>query len=221
MKVSMLLCCSIALLILSTGCTTTRTSNTARTGLEQMLISNAVDQAISGTQFSSVYGKNVFVEEKYLDCTDKPYVIGTMRHRVLDAGGRLVDDVAKADIVMEVRSGGIGTDDTDKYVGLPGLAIPGVPLEIPEVRLWERNSQFGTAKIAIAAFDAKTGQQLESGSRLARSDNSRWSVLGFTTGDTGSVNRELAAISRQAPPLAGGNEQRSNEVIAAQPELWR
>ena len=48
-----------------------------------MLISNAVDQAISGTQFTSVYDKNVFVQEKYLDCTNKLYILGTIRHRVL------------------------------------------------------------------------------------------------------------------------------------------
>jgi len=107
----------------------------------------------------------------------------------------LVNDTANPDIVVEIRSGGVGTDNTDRFVGVPGLAIPGVPVEIPKIRLWEQNSQFGTAKIAIAAFDAKTGQQIESASRLARSDSSRWSVLDFTTGDRGSVHRELAQIN--------------------------
>ena len=38
--------------ILSTGCATTTTSNTARTGTEQLLISAAMDRAISTVQFS-------------------------------------------------------------------------------------------------------------------------------------------------------------------------
>jgi len=193
-----------------------------------MLISNAIDQAISGNQFAALNERNVFVEEKYLECTDKPYVLGTIRHRVLDAGGKLVEARDAADVVMEVRSGGIGTDNTDRYVGVPGLAIPGVPLEIPEVRLWEKNSQFGTAKIAVTCFDTTNGQQIAStGNRLARSDNSRWSVLGFSTGDTGSVTRELAQVNysgnnyAQPKTYAEPIESSYDELIARRPASLR
>lgn len=205
------------------GCTTTRTSNTDRTGLEQMLISNAIDQAVDANQFSSVRGRNVFVDEKYLECTDKAYVLGSIRSHVLDNGGRLVDGVDTADMVMEVRSGGVGTDDTEKYVGIPGLSIPGMPIELPEVRLWESNSQFGTAKIAITSFDTQTGRQLEnSGNLVARSDNSRWNVLGFSTGDTGSVNRELATASYNRPAsFSAPKENFAGEMIAREPQSWR
>ena len=207
----------------SIGCTTTRTSNTDRTGLEQMLISNAIDSAVDANQFSSVRNRNVFLDEKYLECTDKAYVLGSIRSRVLDNGGRLVASVDDADVVMEVRSGGVGTDNTDKYVGLPGLSIPGMPIELPEVRLWEQNSQFGTAKIAITTFDTRSGQQLESsGNLVARSDNSRWNVLGFSTGDTGSVNRELANASHSRPAsFSAPRENFSSEMIAREPQTWR
>ena len=216
-------CILAACVGLCLGCSTTRTSDTARTGLEQMLISNAIDQAISSNQFASVGGRNVFLEEKYLDCTDKPYVLGTIRNRVLDAGGRLVDAADKADIVMEVRSGGVGTDNSEKYVGIPGLTVPGLPVELPEVRIWERLAQYGTAKIAITCFDTKTGQQLESsGNLLARSDNSRWTVLGFSTGDTGSVNQELARSKYQrSGGFAAPVEDFSEQVIAREPQTWR
>jgi len=212
-----------ALLSSLVGCTTTRTSNTDRTGLEQLLISNAIDQAIEANQFTSVRGRNVFVEEKYLECTDKPYIVGSIRSRVLGAGGRLVDAVDHADVVMEVRSGGVGTDNTDKYIGSPGLAVPGLPFELPEVRLWEQNAQYGTAKIAITCFDTQSGQQIEnSGNLVARSDNSRWNVMGFTTGDTGSVNREIAqAVRPRAVSFAAPMENKSTEVIARNHQTWR
>jgi len=205
------------------GCTTTRTSDTARTGLEQLLISNAIDQAISANQFASVRGRRVFVDEKYLECTDKPYILGSLRSRVLESGGRLVDAAADAEVVMEPRSGGVGTDNTDKYVGIPGLAVPGLPFELPEIRFWERNSQFGTAKLAITCIDKASGQQLEeSGNLVARSDNSRWNVFGFGSGDTGSVNRELAtAVNRSPYTYSMPAENYSNEVIAGQREDWR
>lgn len=180
------------------GCTSTRMSNTDRTGVEQLLISNAIDQAIESNEFSSVQDRNVFVQDKYLDCTDKPYILGTLRSRVLDAGGRLVEDAAHADVVMEIRSGGIGTDSTDKYFGLAGLAVPGLPFELPDVRVWEKNIQYGTAKIAITCFDTHTGEQLEaSGNVVARADRSQWNVMGFSPGIGGSVERELATAVGQ------------------------
>ena len=124
-----------AIVTASCGCTTTRTSNTSRTGLEQMLISNAIDQALDNNQFTSLQGRAVLVQDKYLDCTDKLYIVASLRNRVLDAGGTLVEDAEKADVVLEVRSGGVGTDNTDRYVGVPGLAVPGMPIGSPGMEI--------------------------------------------------------------------------------------
>lgn len=65
------------------GCTSTKQSNTARTATEQLLISNAVDQSLNKVDFSSLSGSAVFVEEKHLDCVDKGYILGSIRHRLL------------------------------------------------------------------------------------------------------------------------------------------
>ena len=89
-----------------------------------------------------------------------------------------------------------------------------MPIELPEIRLWEQNAQYGTAKIAITCFDAKSGSQLESsGNLVARSDNSRWNVFGLSVGDTGSVHQELAAATKpsQMPSIVPG---KARELIA-------
>ena len=57
-------------------------------------------------------GKKVLVEEKYLDSVDKGYVVSSVRHHVLHAGGQLATKPEEADIILEMRSGGIGTDNT-------------------------------------------------------------------------------------------------------------
>ncbi|MES2790588.1 MAG: DUF6655 family protein, partial [Planctomycetota bacterium] len=62
------LCASLLLVLI--GCTSTKTSNTARTGTEQLLISNAVDQSLAKVDFSQMAGKKILVEEKYLDSVD-------------------------------------------------------------------------------------------------------------------------------------------------------
>src|SRR5262245_22338428 len=97
---------AIAGFILFPGCATTRTSDTARTAVEQLLISNAVDQSLAKVDFGPLNGHKVFIQEKYLDGVDKNYVAGTIRHRVLAAGGKLAEKPEDAELVMEIRSGG-------------------------------------------------------------------------------------------------------------------
>ena len=75
------------LALTAVGCTSVTTSNTARTAKEQMLLSNAVDQSFDKVDFTPLYGQRVFADDKYLECTDKGYVMGSLRHRVLRAGG--------------------------------------------------------------------------------------------------------------------------------------
>jgi hypothetical protein len=161
--------------------------------MEQLLISNAVDQVLNKVDFAGMNGAKVYVEEKYLDCVDKGYIVGSVRHRVLNVGGRLVDKPDEADVVMELRSGGVGTDNTETYIGFPGVALPGpMPVELPEVKLWNRTAQLGTAKLAITAFDARGRTVLDFGGQsLARSDDSNSYVLGIGPFQSGTVREEV------------------------------
>lgn len=175
-----------------TGCTTTRTSDTSRTGIEQLLISNAVDQTLEKMAFPDVDGRKVFIDEKYLDTVDKGYVVAKMRQRLFNRGALLVDKKEDSEITLELCSGGVGTDSVSRFVGMPGLTVPGLPVELPEVRAYEKSSQFGTAKIGVVAYTTADGQMLhDSGTPLARADDSRWSVLGIGPFHEGSVRNEV------------------------------
>lgn len=189
----------ITTLILSTvftivclGCSSTRTTDTARTGMEQLLISNAVDQTMNKTILPDVAGKTVYLEEKYLDSVDKGYIVGSMRRKLLNAGAMLVDEKEGSQVTVEVCSGGVGTDNVESFIGVPGLTVPGLPVELPEVRLYEKKSQFGTAKLSVVAYDTPSGQLVYDGSgTLARADDSNWSVLGIGPFQEGSVRNEV------------------------------
>ena len=182
----------IVLSIVSVGCTTARTSHTARTGLEQLLISGAIDQTLDKTPLPPLQGRKVFLEDKYLDSVDKGYLLGSLRQRILNQGGQLTDKKEDSEVTIEVYAGAVGTDSTESFVGMPGLAIPGMPIELPEVRLFEKSSQFGTAKLNLVAYATESGQLLfDSGQALARADESRWSVMGVGPFHRGSVPREL------------------------------
>ncbi len=188
-------CSFLALLTISiaVGCTTTRKSDTARTGMEQLLISNAVDQTLQKTDLPPLDGRKVFVEEKYLDSVDKGYVVGTLRQKLLASGARLVDKKEDSEITLELCSGGVGTDNIESFIGMPGMAMPGpLPIEIPEIRLYEKSSQFGTAKLSVVAYATESGQMIhDSGPALARANDSRWSILGVGPFQSGTVREEV------------------------------
>ena len=160
--------------------------------MEQLLISNAVDQTMSKTMLPDVGGKTVFLEEKYLDSVDKGYIVGSMRRKLLNSGAMLVDKKEDSQITIEVCSGGVGTDNVESFVGMPGLTVPGLPVELPEIRLYEKKSQFGTAKLSVVAYDTPTGQMVYDGSgTLARADDSNWTILGLGPFQEGSVRNEV------------------------------
>ncbi|QDT54396.1 hypothetical protein Pan44_24290 [Caulifigura coniformis] len=199
---------SIVLTAFLAGCTTAQTSNTARTATEQLLLSNAVDQSLDKVDFKPLHGQNVFLEEKYIDSVDKQYIIASIRHRILRAGGHLAEKIENADIVLEPRSGGVGTTTSSSFVGIPSFSLPGM-VTIPEVKLFTRSQQAGYAKLGLAAYDPKTRESRgQGGMSVAQSNDNNYYFAGVGPWQTGTLREEItrtttgtAAIRRdQLPP---------------------
>ncbi|MEM9826694.1 MAG: DUF6655 family protein [Planctomycetota bacterium] len=197
------------------GCATSKSSHTARTASEQLLISSAIDRSLSKVRFTDFAGKSVFINDKYLEGVDKGYLMGTLRHRVLQGGGKLVESADKADCVVEARSGGIGTDSQESFVGVPALGIPGLPIELPEIKVASRATQMGTAKIALACYDAKTGESMGSGGKsTALTHNSDTYVFGVGPFRSGAVlQQRQSAIGFEG---VGGSLTGGSRTVAAQ-----
>lgn len=184
-----LVVCASALTIC--GCTSASTSNTARSATEQMLVSNAVDQSLSKVDFQAFAHRKIFVEDKYLDCVDKNYVLSSVRHHVLMQGGQIASKVDEADVILEVRSGAIGTNSSNSFLGIPAITIPGM-FSVPEIKLVNRVSQVGMAKIGLVAYDAKSHGVLgDGGMSLAKSDENNWYVFGVGPWQYGTVKKEV------------------------------
>lgn len=196
------LCCaflSSSLAVL--GCGTTRTTDTSRTAKEQLLISSAVDQAIARVEFGPLTGRGVYLDEQYLDCVDKKYVVGTVRQKIMQAGGHLAAKREDADLVVEMHSGALGTDREESKIGIPSVSLPlPMPVELPEVNIANRTRQTATAKLGLIAYDAKSGDAVAEGGRvLARSDDTNWYILGLGPLNAGSVRDEVASILSKGP----------------------
>jgi hypothetical protein len=153
----------LSFIVLALGCGTTRMSDTPRTGTEQLLISNAVDKTVSQLDFSYLAEKPVFLDAQYLDgCVDKGYLVSSLRQQLLASGCLLQEDRTKATYVVEARTGAIGTDHHALLVGVPQMTVPAVvpaqPTQIPEIPFAKKTDQQGVAKIAVFAYNRKTGR---------------------------------------------------------------
>lgn len=186
-------------MLLLAGCATTKESDTARTGIEQLLISSAVDDALDKIDLSPIRGAKVHLEEKYLDCVDKNYVIVAMQERLFANGCVLAAKPEEADVIIHVTSGGVGTDRQEKYLGISEIPLPPPsPIMIPQVSILSRTRANGTAKLRIVAFDAKTRMPVIRGDAvLARSDFKSWKVLGAGPVESGSVPTDIIAATGQ------------------------
>ncbi len=148
------------------GCGTSRFSDTSRTATEQLLISGAVDQAVSQIDFQVLAGKKVYFDHQYLDRTyDKGYVISSLRQHLLAHGCWLMEDRKKATYIVEARSGGVGTDRHELLFGVPHVQLPAAvpfaplqPVSIPEIPVAKRTEQKGVAKLAVFAYNRETGR---------------------------------------------------------------
>jgi hypothetical protein len=180
------LCCS--------GCASVKESDTSRTGVEQLLISQAADQALDKIDLQPISGARVFVDTQYLDCVDKNYVIVSLHQRLMAVNCTLTDKADDAEVVLEIASGAVGTDRHEYFVGTPQIPLPPPsPISVPKMAVFNRIKAMGTAKFRVVAFDAKTRRSLiNSDVALARSDYKHWNVVGASSIASGSVPNELA-----------------------------
>ncbi|MBI3839872.1 MAG: hypothetical protein HY288_18265, partial [Planctomycetia bacterium] len=165
---SMLATCALV-----AGCGTTKWSDSPRTATEQLLISDAVDRAISEIDFSELANKDVYLDTRYIiTVLDQNYVISTLRQHMLASGCIIKDKPEDSTYVVEVRTGSLGTNRQDLLFGVPSTTLPTVGLlpigsaTIPEIALVKRTNQQGVCKIAAFAYERQSGRPVwQSGNR--------------------------------------------------------
>ena len=194
---------ALACAVTSTGCGTTRSSNTARTATEQLLISDAIDRTVQQIDFKVLEGQDVFFDERHLlEVVDKSYLISSFRQHLLASGCVLKDKREDAMFVVEPRVGAVGTDNHDWLVGVPAINVPQVPLApalpaaIPEIPFAKRRDQRGVAKVAVFAYRRDTGEPVwQSGMAISESEaNDIW-VLGAGPFKRGTIYEEKTFAS--------------------------
>ncbi len=162
--------CVGVLLAVSTvliGCGTTRWTDTSRTATEQLLISDAMDRAVSQVDFRALSGREVFLDSTPArGAIDHDYLISSLRQHLLASGCILRDSRETADCIVELRVGAVGTDTHKLTLGVPAVEMPslvsltGTPSSIPEIPFAKKTEQRAVTKIALFAYDRESGRPI-------------------------------------------------------------
>jgi hypothetical protein len=178
----------LLLLFAAGGCATIRVTDPGHTATEQFLMSQAITAALRQLNVDALRDRKVWIESGYLTGAEQVVVNGEVRQRLFTApeqafataelrerllmgGARIVQDKKLADIIVEVRSGGIGIDRMENLIGVPasvlggglaGSATSGVPISIPEIAIYKNTRQRGFASLSFVAYRADTGEYVTS-----------------------------------------------------------
>ena len=83
----------MALIVALGGCASSRMTDTARTGVEELLISTAADRAVNRFKLRpSLFGRKIYLGLSNFKCTDREYVVNRIRAKLglREKGVRLV-----------------------------------------------------------------------------------------------------------------------------------
>ncbi|MBX3408882.1 MAG: hypothetical protein KF859_03240 [Phycisphaeraceae bacterium] len=184
------LCLGIAL---AAGCASTRVTDPPRTATEQFLLSKAAAEAVEQLSFEVLRGRRVFVDTQYFAASEQAFVIGEFRAKLMQSGVQVARSIDDAQIVLEVRSSGVGIDRDDYLLGLPPIQFtPGstntVPLVTPELAVVKNRYQTGVAGVSYVAYWLKTGEVVaSSGPFIGRSTRDDWWFFGVGPRSTGNI----------------------------------
>jgi hypothetical protein len=202
-------CLRIVLIALAStaaaGCGTVKTSGTARTATEQLLLTNAWDSALQKVDFRPLAGVPVYLDTSNASAIDQGWVVSSIKQAMLTQGVLLRQKAEQAQWVVEARIGVYGTDANNWLLGIQQTTVPqtitGVPTgTIPKIPLIEKQDQRGIAKLALFAYDRSSGQLVwNSGTMLAISTAKDVQFLGIGPIQSGTIRPKTELFGVDLP----------------------
>jgi hypothetical protein len=189
--------CGMPLLLC--GCYTARISETPRTATEELLISQAAEQAMKGIDLTWLRGRKIFIEDKYFEGYDKGFAVSLIRERLSRYGALITATNDKADIIVEIRSGSLAMNTSQFLIGVPTIPIPlpfvGV-VETPEIAFYKNEKTVGIAKFALFAYARQSGGYIDAiGPDSGKSHFNEYKLIFFDWQRT-----DIPELQKGAPP---------------------
>lgn len=155
----------LALSMMLAGCATMRESYPTRTATEQLLISDAAEDAAAQLKLKIPTTRKCFLDTTNFEGVDAKYAVSAIRQKLMEQGIAIMETRDEADTVIEMRAGALSIDSKGRQITLPGLPIdkiiPGLGSATPlSYNQWTQKIDEGIAKISAFAYDRKTGHLL-------------------------------------------------------------
>ncbi len=174
---------------LASGCVNKqRMTQPARSVGEQLLLSTAIDRALSELDMEAIgrlKGFKVYLSTTYLKALDQEYLIGSLRDLLFSSGVLVVDDPEQAQMIVEVRSGANSLDSATVTAGIAeDQALPnpvtGAPVALPELALFKKENNVSVTTVALVAYRADTRVHVfSSGTLLGGAYDRHYQILGL------------------------------------------
>lgn len=188
-------------------------SRTPRTAIEQVLLTQAVEQALENLSVRLPESVDVEVDATGLDSdrsrsrltnTDLSVIDHPSRDTLyirdavaaeLGRRGYRVSSSGSASYLVRVMAEAFGTMQGTTFVGMPPVQSVLIPFSLPELTLYKNQSQSGYARLHMDVFDNRTGEFLGSTPKLiGRAFYNQYTVLILATWHRTDIT---------APPVAG------------------
>lgn len=228
-KFSISLTLSVAMATCVVGCGTSKLTNTSRTATEQLLLTDAMDRAVSQVNLSVLSGRKVYINSTAISSIqDNAYLLSIVRQHALASGCLLEDEEEKAEIILELHAGSSGTDQHDTMFGISEMTIPGFgsysATTVPEVAIAKRVIQKATVKIGIFAYTREGRRPIwQSGNLVAESKaKNRW-LFGMGPYQSGDIYEQSTFIGNDItiPLIDTENRAETEFVSVGSPAFFR
>ena len=165
-----------------------RMTDPTRSVGEQLLFSTAIDRALSELDLEAIgrlKGFKVYLSTVYLQTLDQEYLVGSLRDLLLSSGVLVVDDIAQAEMIVEVRSGANSLDSASVTAGIAeDQALPnpvtGAPVALPELAFFKKQNNVSLTKVALVAYHADSREHIfSSGTLLGGAYDRHYQFLGL------------------------------------------
>jgi hypothetical protein len=213
MKASLVLSSIVTALLM--GCAIEQeVSRTPRTAVEQVLLTQAVEQALVNLKVQLPEGVNVDVDATGLEsdrsrlrmtnadlgAIDRPsrdifYIRDIVAAELGQRGYRVSARDTESPYLVRVMAESFGTMQGRVFIGMPPVQSVLIPFSLPELTLYKQQNQSGYARLHLDLYDNRTGEFLGSTPKLVgRAYYNQYTVLILITWNRTDVT---------APPVAG------------------
>jgi hypothetical protein len=148
----------IGILLTLSSCTHTyQFTYTKKSGIEQLLVTKAVDEAIQRMTVD-IKGSKVFVDASCLMRDEQSYIKKAFEHWFLNGGVSIAEYSWDADYIVSVLVRVAGTDGDQFFLGVPSIPIPlATNISTPALTIFSGMIQEGRVEMEVMIYSAKEG----------------------------------------------------------------